>query len=327
MVTLKQGQGMDPQCPNFGLHCVALKPSPSNAVSTRAQHHISAEQVVRELLKYIWVGKIRDVMEPIVGHCGSTAQLFRIVHPKYGYAFAGKGANNIYTDALEHEEKIYDHICEVASQRVGGLLHHYLLISKLPLRPDGLQQTDLSCHDDNKLEHKQIQVQVPILFGIIKPKREHIKVMYPFWPLPGQVHLDEVSACNTFLLLSYHGNCLLEPLSMERVCSKLTWSLPLPTLQKPVQGHFCQQILDEAEDHATCVSKKLAIDWLLKECELVLGSFGIVHSDLAMHNLLWSERLHLLMIINFGQSVWTESSPCSRKTGSQALLSPTETAR
>lgn len=85
--------------------------------------------------------------------------------------------------------------------------------------------------------------------------------MYPMWSLGGQINI--CMACNTFLLMSYHG---LDLLQGEEEVLKRT-SMDMATIK----------------------------NW----CRRTLAARGVYHFDVAERNMLWCKERNALVLIDF----------------------------
>jgi len=251
--SLKHDSVMDPSCPNFKLH------RGDRDVGETMYHTIAVQQIVQDLEAKLRCGEITHVMEPILGCRGFTAQLFRVVHPTLGYAFAAKGVNNLRTKWLQQEASVYEHIYEKAMQKPEGMHAGYPLLTSL--RPYPVNNGDL--------REPELRIQVPISFGIIKPRPEHLEVMYPLWYVDGVVETENALAYNTFLLLSYHGESLI-------------YASEWQYLEKKFNG--------------------VPLNSLGVKCDEALQRLGVDHDDLHCRNLLSSPGLDAVFVIDFGFS-------------------------
>jgi len=268
--SLRHGLVLDPLCPNFELHG-------GDEMSSQAQtHNITVEQVVKDLEDKLHEAEIEHIMEPILGCRGASAQLFRIVHPELGYAFAAKGVNNVRTEFLELEAAVYEHIWNTAKHQPDRMFEGYPLLSTFFPATGG----DESAFSPSKtLQLDPIRVQVPISFGVIKPKEENLAVMYPWWPIDEVPETQNAICCNTFLLLSYHGESLLDYGTFKHTCDML-------------------KLLSRGNDRL----HKDPFRVLAAECNSALERFGVSHDDIHERNMLWSHRRNSIFVIDYGES-------------------------
>ncbi|KAI3483717.1 hypothetical protein L1887_53401 [Cichorium endivia] len=227
LVGLKFGLPMDPNCPNVDLHW-----DRAACVDHAAHGHAnSLSQIKAEIVDELRYDRIHHIMEPILGCQGTNSRLFRVIHHGLGYAFAGKGSGGHKSDSFHHEEHIYQRLWQDSTE--------------LPL----LGTVD------------SLEVRVPASFGVVEPRVEFWDVMYPMMNIDGQI--EDLMACNTFLLLSYHGHNLER--DAERVLKRTSMSM--------VQiKNWCRQAL---------VAK------------------GVYHHNLTERNMLWCREQKALMLIDF----------------------------
>lgn len=288
MVSLKLDQDMDRDCPNFALHYrPAANMQQNEEESTLIKHAIGVEQVVEQLEQHLKKDHITHIMEPILGCRGSTSQLFRVVHPEYGYAFAAKGVDDSQTDLLEQEEARYKVIWEKVGRRKG-----------YPLLGTFMPNDDAHGPDDGE-RGDRIGIATPISFGIIRPTPEELDVMYPLWPIDGNVDEDETRCCNTFLLLSYHGNSLLHRQVRQEVKERLSTVLS-GKFGKTQDNSRSSGGDSDIRSESSEVSKAHPLLMLGKACEEALDSIGVEHNDVHYRNLLWSDHLNSVVVIDFG---------------------------
>lgn len=309
MMTLKRGFGIDKNCPNFRLHCRAAF---QNEIS---QHPVGAATVVEELRSLLVPDAIWHIMEPIIYRRGRTAQLFRVVHPKYGYAFAAKGVNGSDAGIVEEESRLYEHMWLTRGLLKNSQSDGFPLITTLSAPSSESETLSHSSAPDvmdsslttSTSTNDTIGIGVPVSFGVIKPKPEHSLLIYPFWPF--QDNLAYAMSCNTFLLLSYHGESFAHPSSLGEAWCRLTSIVPSPLARlqpaKPHKDHasqlaevnkniFSTDNVQQREQNSTW--------WLQRQCFLALKSIGIVHDDLAPRNMLWSEQLKSVFVVDFESS-------------------------
>lgn len=171
-----------------------------------------------------------------------------------GYAFAAKGSHLPNINSLEHEHKVYEHLWRRASH-VG---------SKSVVSSNGFPLVTVASGQSGEAH---LELQVPISFGVVKPAEDFNDIMYPFWPIKGQV--DNAYACNTFLLLSYHGLSL----SCRRSRGIVQQRLSVTALERVDRLH----------------------NWAKK----ALFQAGIIHPDIELHIMLWCRQLEAIMMIDF----------------------------
>jgi len=302
LATLKRGIGVDLSCPNIKLHCGAQRSDRTdtfNGVVRFLQHPISADQVAKDLATRLQMGRITDVMEPILGCRGHSAQLFRVVHPGFGYAFAAKGVHHSLSKSLDHEAAIYAHIWDQANKRSEALHDNYPVLCTLNEPSEqGLPAKEHS--------QKQLRIQTPICFGVIKPEPKDLEVMYPLWPWPGHVRSDDAKAYNTFLLLSYHDQWLLDEAIWDAMRSQFSAFTFSQAHKDQVSMRMNSGLSSSSVDFADLTSLgehcEPALQWLVDKCKTALASFGVIHNDLDRRNLLWSRDLNSVLAIDFGHS-------------------------
>jgi len=290
LFSLKFSLKMDSNCPNAHLHCHLGQTCEDHATHG---HPLSLVQLQHDMQAELCYGHIWHAMEPILGCAGATSQLFRVVHPKYGYGIAAKGCDEANVYSLECEHIAYEHIWSRAQamaaaasedqttafvdQEKAKQAGHRLGFPVIDRAPPCTRYSDRASRraagDDARCDEGHVhscgdgvKLHVPLSLGVIRPSEFFDDVMYPFWSVEGQV--AEGHNFNTFLLLSYHGRSL----DHEASFSALQERLPM-----------------EMRDYSRVQ------DW----CHQALQRLGVWHWDLAPRNLLWDSDLDALVVIDF----------------------------
>lgn len=259
LLGLKNGSAMDPACPNAKHHCKLGDECQDHA---KHGHLLSVEQLRADLEAELRYGAIVHVMEPIAHGTSSRCQLFRITHPKFGYALAAKGTHAFNDWSLLHEDWMYEQLRKRLAEK------------GLPKSAEGSANARngypiLDVTKSPKTGQEGVALQLPISFGVIKPAREFCDVMYPLWP--SKDHFEVANICNTFLLLSYHGHSLRHPDERSLLRQRLPASL---------------QNIGDLES------------WVKR----ALLKLGVRHDDIAPRNLLWCRQLEALVMIDFEEA-------------------------
>ncbi|KAF6767449.1 hypothetical protein PSEUBRA_004884 [Kalmanozyma brasiliensis GHG001] len=188
---------MDPDCPNYALHCTLADCHDHS----EHNHPHTFDEVKAGMQAKLRHGDIWQIMEPIIGCRGNLGQLFRILFPDLGYAFLAVGLDSESAIRLKRENDIYKHIwMTAANTHENG----FPLIGSLVV--------------DDQGERKRLNVQVPISFGVLEPLEENLDVKYPLISVEGQID-DRV--CNTWLLLSHHHSDPTNPIATRTLQTKL----------------------------------------------------------------------------------------------------------
>lgn len=280
LLGLRFGLNMDPECPNVDLHCQI----DGCDDHSKHRHPVDAQDVIKAIQQELAYGKIIDAMEPILGVLGSSSQLFRIMDKYHAYAFAAKGTSFMLEEMLEHEHSIYQHIWDQhrLNNGGGGMGGGNDDATAAPLLPLPLS-SGFPMFGKGEAPVSGLRLQVPISFGVIRPLEQFEDVMYPLWPVKGQI--EDGLACNTFLLMSYHGADLLSAAAWREACSTL--AVP-PGLQHDPE-------------------------LLVRACRQLLVAKGVLGGDVAFRNLLWCPHLNSIVVVDMEDAhLTTDARPAAR---------------